>query len=78
MKRHKFSAVALGLIVMLLLGWYVGSQAQPARAEANPTIPRSWGACKGGVGASLIFEDAAGTVRLVDSDGKLYRTYGRN
>ncbi len=77
MKYQRASVIAFGVIVMLFLGWYMAGQANPAYAQ-SATIPKSWGTCKGGLGALLIFEDSAGTVRLVDArSGKLEFTYTR-
>lgn len=77
MKYQRVSLVAFGMILMLFLGWYMASQANPAYAQPA-TIPKSWGPCRGGLGALLIFEDSAGTVRLVDArSGKLEFTYAR-
>lgn len=78
MKRQKVTLIVLGLMLMLVFSWYVGTQARPAYAQASPTIPKSWGTCKGGVGGLLIFEDGTGTIRLVDArNGALSLTYGR-
>lgn len=77
--RYQRVALILGLVLMLFLGWYVASQARPAYAQVKQTtIPKSWGPCKGAVGGALIFEDSAGTIRLVDAGrGNLGVTYGR-
>lgn len=77
--RYQRVALILGLVSMLFLGWYVASQARPAYAQAKQaTIPKSWGPCKGAVGGALIFEDSAGTVRLVDAGrGNLEVIYER-
>ena len=49
--------------------------------EGEPTIPKSYGVCKGAAGVNgllLIFEDKDGTIRLVSTaSGKLQRTYTR-
>ena len=58
------AALAISMLVLLLAGEGVRT---PAVAQAQPprTIPKSWGALKGSIGASLIFEDSTGTIRLL-------------
>lgn len=49
------------------------------RADANSTIPRSFGVCRGSMGNELlIFEDEYGTVRLVHpASGAVFGTLAR-
>lgn len=79
MRFQRRALIMLGLVLMLFLGWYVVSQERPAYAQVSQTtIPKSWGPCKGAVGGVLIFEDSAGTIRLVDArKGNLEITYER-
>jgi hypothetical protein len=67
-----------GLTVVALVLWAVLGTDRAA-ASGTLRVPKAYGQCKGGVGALLIFEDSAGTVRLVDArSGALSTTVSRD
>ena len=69
----KRSVVQASLIACLLaLGWLVG-QVIPieALAQERTTVPKSYGPFRGTIQNMLVFEDGAGTIRLVYMNGNL-------
>jgi hypothetical protein len=76
MKRGTFLGLAL-VLSSFAIGFYV-ARLQPKTVYANSkcVIPQSYGACRGSIGPELlIFEDAAGTVRLVHpASGQVFGT----
>jgi hypothetical protein len=58
------AALAISMLVLLLAGEGVRTPAV-AQAQAQRTIPKSFGTLKGASGSYLIFEDSTGTIRLV-------------
>jgi len=76
MKRTKLPTVVFGLMLLLFFAWYIGSGEHQARAAGPSAIPKAWGTCKGSIAGDLIFEDSAGTIRLVSvtKNGELTET----
>jgi|APFre7841882724_1041349.scaffolds.fasta_scaffold87902_2 hypothetical protein len=70
----KHRVVQASLVACLLaLGWLVG-QVMPIEAVAQQmrsTVPKSYGAFRGAIGGDLLFEDSAGTIRVVYTNGNL-------
>lgn len=79
MNRNRFVVVISLLVMVFVFMWHIGSEERTAQAQGIPAIPKAWGSCKGAAGVSLIFEDSAGTIRLVNArDGQLHTTFQRN
>lgn len=66
---------SLLVLCLVLVGFFAGVSIGPVtrpsvQAQApnvvHATAPKDWGAVRGGVLTLLIFEDSAGTLRLVD------------
>ncbi len=71
MKVRKPVAIAFAILLLIVTTWSVFN-ARKAYASSPDAIPKSFGSLKGTMGASLIFEDGSGTIRLVNIDeGKL-------
>jgi hypothetical protein len=71
MKRVvKRTMIACSLILLFLCGWFESRSkaARIPRPAASCTVPKSWGAFRGAVMDKLIFEDSAGTIRLLGTD----------
>lgn len=72
------TALVISMVVLLLAGEGVRTPAV-AQAQAQRTIPKSFGTLKGELICYLIFEDSTGTIRLVDTadvrpdDPKVFR-----
>jgi len=63
--------VRIGVAVVLILVGYVGGHYKGTIVHAQqytPTIPKAWGRCVGGGVPFLIFEDSAGTIRVVQAN----------
>ena len=73
--------ILMGLVFLAFVtGIYVGQRRmQVVHASADIAIPQSFGPCRGSMGPELlIFEDAAGTIRLVHpASGQLFGTVVR-
>lgn len=68
------------ILLAFIAGLYTGhSKPTPAYANANSSIPQSFGSCRGAMGSELlIFEDSLGTVRLVHpASGMVFGTVTR-
>jgi hypothetical protein len=67
MNRKQFLLTSIAILVALVVGAALNNilHIQAAQAQASRTIPKSWGTVKGAAGEHLIFEDSAGTIRLV-------------
>jgi hypothetical protein len=69
----KHRVVQASLVACLLaLGWLVG-QVMPIEAVAQDraAVPKSYGPLRGTIQNMLVFEDSAGTIRLVYQNGNL-------
>jgi hypothetical protein len=72
MNRKQFLLTSIAILIALVVGAVLNNilQVQSVEAQAPQSIPRSipksYGALKGSVGNSLIFEDSAGTIRFVN------------
>jgi len=71
-----FCLTALALWAGIHIGQY---KSKSVHADANSTVPRSYGVCRGSMGNDLlIFEDNYGTVRLVHpASGAVFGTVVR-
>jgi hypothetical protein len=76
-------AFLLSLVFVIVLAGAL-FYSRKAYAQSGAVIPKSFGSCRGGVafpdrpGAALIFEDSAGTIRLINpSTGELVAQYPR-
>ena len=68
------------LFLGFIAGLYTGQhKLAPVYADANSSIPQSFGSCRGAMGNELlIFEDHSGTVRLVHpASGTVFGTVVR-
>jgi hypothetical protein len=67
MNRKRNFLTVTAILVAFVVGAAVNSIFHIQVAQAHPvrTIPKSYGTLKGASGVSLIFEDSAGTIRLV-------------
>jgi len=76
MSRHVFAVVLLAVLgaVLLVLMRPREVHAQPGRCS----IPKSAGTYRGGVGLSLVFEGAGGTLTLYDGQCNSEGTITRN
>ena len=76
----KWLLLASLLLLAFVAGLYTGRyRLAPVYADANSSIPRSFGSCRGALGNELlIFEDGNGTVRLVHpASGSVFGTMVR-
>ena len=75
------SLLLLSLFLLaFMIGLYTGQhKLTPVHANANSSIPQSFGLCRGAMGSELlIFEDSNGTVRLVHpASGMVFGTMVR-
>lgn len=66
MNRNRL-CIAFAILIAFCLGAVLNSvfSIRAVQAQQQFTIPKSWGALKGSAATNLIFEDSAGTIRLV-------------
>jgi len=67
MKLRKVFSLVFAVVLVAGIAWSVIS-ARKAHAAPPDAIPRMFGALKGTMGSSLVFEDSSGTIRLVNID----------
>jgi hypothetical protein len=60
----------VGLGIVLVSAGFVFGNIYPTavKAQKQATVPRAYGKVVGGGGATLVFEDSAGTLRVLDID----------
>jgi hypothetical protein len=73
MNRKQFLLTSIAVLVALVVGAVLNNfiHIPTAQAQQVYTIPKSFGTLKGSAGVHLIFEDSAGTIRLVYVQGQL-------
>ena len=76
---RRLLVTALLILTMFVMGWYIGERRLTrAYAQSTISVPKSWGSFKGAGLGGMIFEDSAGTLRLVHiDDGSVLRTVDR-
>ena len=79
----KSRLLQLLLAVTLVLGGYWWGHSSVtvvhAQAQAQLSIPKSYGKLVGTVGSGFIFEDSTGTLRLIDAGtGQFVQAFTRN
>jgi hypothetical protein len=80
--KQSITKIAVTMI-LLLAGYFAGYHSvMVVYAQGATSIPKAFGHCVGAVernaGTSLVFEDGAGVVRIVNLNGKLEATMNRN
>ena len=73
MNRKRFLLTSITILISLAVGAVLNNilQVQSVEAQAPMSIPKSYGTLKGSAAVSLIFEDSAGTIRLVQVQSEL-------
>jgi hypothetical protein len=66
--------------LFLFVGMFIGSNGSSVvHAQQTTLVPKAWGTCKGGTATGqLVFEDSAGTVRIVNTSGQAFVVINRN
>jgi hypothetical protein len=64
--------IFVGVLVYFLAAWI-----ESDLTIVGHSVPRQWGEYRGAVAGDLMFEDANGTIRIVDHSGDLQYTIPR-
>jgi hypothetical protein len=68
MNRKQYILTSIAILVAFVLGAALSNllHVPSTQAQETQTIPKNFGTLKGGLASALIFEDAAGTIRIYE------------